>query len=267
MQQVAAEMRHSETAFVRARADGGFRPALVHARGRGRPVRARDARRARTCSSRRAGSPPTPSGTVNTFATFGITIPESAKATYVKFLYGCNFAFLARRYPQYRLCGRLPESPFGCVQTGNHTENLCGWIFPLRKSTVIVHVPAGTTHQRTTFFRLPTVPAAAPVTSSSKGVSPLRALAGLFVWVLLSALGSLAPMPSYAATTCRGDGERACCLGERSFGACTAGLIEASGCTGDCTCRRRQSIGHSFQWPLCPPHPLWWRRPTCLLRG
>ena len=97
--------------------------------------------------------------------------------------------------------------------------------------------------KRTTVFRLPTVPAAAPVTSSSKGVSPLRALAGLFVWVLLSALGSLAPMPSYAATTCGGDGERACCLGERSFGACTSGLIEASGCTGDCTCGGVNPLG------------------------
>ena len=61
MQRVAAEMRHSETAFVRARRRRRVRPALVHARGRGRPLRARDAReRARAVRDRTRWRPTRP---------------------------------------------------------------------------------------------------------------------------------------------------------------------------------------------------------------
>lgn len=35
---------------------------------------------------------------------------------------------------------------------------------------------------------------------------------------------------------CGGDGERACCLFEASFGACEGDLTEVPGCTGDCLC-------------------------------
>ena len=55
MQTVAAEMKHSETAFVQPRGRRRLRPAVVHARGRGRPLRARDAReRARALRDRAA---------------------------------------------------------------------------------------------------------------------------------------------------------------------------------------------------------------------
>jgi hypothetical protein len=68
----------------------------------------------------------------------------------------------------------------------------------------------------------------------------LRALAGLFTWVLLAGLGTLAPTPSYAATSCGGAGQRACCVTERPGGVfgdpCTSGLHEVAGCTGDCKC-------------------------------
>lgn len=37
-------------------------------------------------------------------------------------------------------------------------------------------------------------------------------------------------------TSCGGPGERACCVGEASFGACQDGLAEKLGCTGDCLC-------------------------------
>ena len=60
--------------------------------------------------------------------------------------------------------------------------------------------------ESTGHFPLPTVPAATPVTPSSKGLSPLRALAGIFVWVAVFGLDSLGPEKSYAAVNSDGVG-------------------------------------------------------------
>ena len=59
MQRVAAEMRHSETAFVARARRRRVRPALVHARGRGRPLRPRDARERARALRDRSGVAPT----------------------------------------------------------------------------------------------------------------------------------------------------------------------------------------------------------------
>ena len=109
----------------------------------------------------------------------------------------------------------------------------------------------------TKFFSLPTVPAATPVKPSSKRVFSLQALICLVVWVSLFGFVSLAPLPSYAATNCGGQGERACCLGER-IPSCNQGLHEVLGCSGNCTCggfnplNAANSIGHCEANP--PPH-------------
>ena len=39
-----------------------------------------------------------------------------------------------------------------------------------------------------------------------------------------------------AVTPCGGPGQRACCVGETGFGACSAGVTEVAGCAGDCRC-------------------------------
>jgi len=39
-----------------------------------------------------------------------------------------------------------------------------------------------------------------------------------------------------AVTSCGGPGQRACCIGEAGFGACTSGANEVPGCAGDCLC-------------------------------
>ncbi|MBS2022828.1 MAG: hypothetical protein JST92_10480 [Deltaproteobacteria bacterium] len=54
---------------------------------------------------------------------------------------------------------------------------------------------------------------------------------------LAAALGCLfASFEARAASSCGGEGERACCIGERSKGPCDSGLFEASGCKGNCKC-------------------------------
>ena len=66
MQRVAAEMKHSETAFVRA-ARRRRRSTCAGSRPRSRSTSAGTRRsRARTCSGRRAGSRPTPTATFHT---------------------------------------------------------------------------------------------------------------------------------------------------------------------------------------------------------
>lgn len=42
-----------------------------------------------------------------------------------------------------------------------------------------------------------------------------------------------APVP---ASACGGEGQRACCVLEKAFGACTDGLVRQIGCTGNCAC-------------------------------
>ncbi len=63
MQRVAAEMKHSETAFVRPRRRRQLRSALVHSRGRSRPVRPRDARDRARARARPTVSTPITSST------------------------------------------------------------------------------------------------------------------------------------------------------------------------------------------------------------
>src|SRR5262249_20632497 len=46
----------------------------------------------------------------------------------------------------------------------------------------------------------------------------------------------LCALPHVAGADCGGLDQRACCLGEASFGACMAGLTEVAGCSGDCRC-------------------------------
>ena len=111
---------------------------------------------------------------------------------------------------------------------------------------------------RTQRFRLPAVPPAPPVKPSSKRLSPLRALAGLFVWVAVFGFGSLAPLPSYAGVNCGGAGQRACCVPEQ-LPSCNPGFHEVAGCTGDCRCGGfnpggiANAIGHCE--PNAPPPP------------
>jgi hypothetical protein len=85
-------------------------------------------------------------------------------------------------------------------------------------------------------------------------VPAVRALAGFFVWVLLSGLGSLAPLPSYAATACGGVGQRACCVGER-IPSCNSGLHEVMGCTGECTCGGINPFGIANSIGHCEANP------------
>jgi len=114
--------------------------------------------------------------------------------------------------------------------------------------------------KRTKLLCLLTVPAAAHVNPSSKLLSLRRVLAGFFIWVLLSGLGSMAPTPSLAATACGGAGQRACCVGER-IPSCNSGLHEVVGCTGVCTCGGvnpfgvANSIGHCEANAPPPPPP------------
>jgi hypothetical protein len=114
--------------------------------------------------------------------------------------------------------------------------------------------------KRTKLFSLLTVPAAARVKPSSKRLSPLRALAGLFVLVLVFGLGSLAPLPSYAGVNCGGAGQRACCVPEQ-LPSCNPGFHEVPGCTGDCKCGgfnpggAFNAIGHCEANPPPPPPP------------
>jgi hypothetical protein len=44
--------------------------------------------------------------------------------------------------------------------------------------------------------------------------------------------------PDVVITPCGGPGQRACCAGERTGGACDLGLEEKAGCTGNCRCAR-----------------------------
>src|SRR5205814_510417 len=52
---------------------------------------------------------------------------------------------------------------------------------------------------------------------------------------------------------CGGEGQRACCLGERSQGACDGGLTETGGCIGNCRCGRSavSSIGTCRRITAC----------------
>ena len=62
-----------------------------------------------------------------------------------------------------------------------------------------------------------------------------RLLLGLAAGLLLMLL----PSPAEAQTACGGAGQRGCCVAstERlSTGACSSGLVEVSGCTGNCSC-------------------------------
>ncbi|MHB8834910.1 MAG: hypothetical protein ACYC9Y_04290 [Candidatus Methylomirabilia bacterium] len=44
-------------------------------------------------------------------------------------------------------------------------------------------------------------------------------------------------------TPCGGAGQRACCALERDFGACSTGLVQVAGCTGNCTCGGINPLG------------------------
>jgi hypothetical protein len=52
---------------------------------------------------------------------------------------------------------------------------------------------------------------------------------------------------------CGDPGERACCVGETSFGACKPGSHEESGCSGNCTCKGglAKAIGHCVETSEC----------------
>ena len=55
-------------------------------------------------------------------------------------------------------------------------------------------------------------------------------------WLVVGCILGVLSGPVDAQSHCGGQDERACCLGERSAGACDSGLHEAAGCTGDCRC-------------------------------
>ena len=58
------------------------------------------------------------------------------------------------------------------------------------------------------------------------------------LWSVLLGAGLLALLSSPAeAESCGGKNERACCVGERTAGACDAGLHEEVGCKGNCKCK------------------------------
>ena len=70
---------------------------------------------------------------------------------------------------------------------------------------------------------------------------PLRDLIALFAGLFLF----ITPMLASADTPCGGEGQRACCVGEASFGACKSGLSEKSGCSGSCRCGKGSPFSSS----------------------
>ena len=66
-----------------------------------------------------------------------------------------------------------------------------------------------------------------------------RTLARLLLGLAAGLLLMLLPSPAAAQTACGGPGQRGCCVAstERlSTGACSSGLVEVAGCTGNCAC-------------------------------
>src|SRR5262249_51029619 len=61
------------------------------------------------------------------------------------------------------------------------------------------------------------------------------ALVMLSYVALLLLICLMAPSPVYPSS-CGGAGQRACCIGEATFGACQSGLTQAPECSGDCLC-------------------------------
>jgi hypothetical protein len=69
-------------------------------------------------------------GTVNTFVTFGITLPEFAKTTYVKYLYGCNLLFSGDATHNTVHAVNYPNPPLAASKPGTTPKTFVNGEFP-----------------------------------------------------------------------------------------------------------------------------------------
>jgi len=69
-------------------------------------------------------------GAVNTFATFGITLSESAKTTYVKYLYGCNLFFSGDATHNTVYAVGYPNPPLAAAKPGTTPKTFVNGEFP-----------------------------------------------------------------------------------------------------------------------------------------